>query len=118
MVVPVCSHLVRYAQPELQRYVVRILFMVPIYGIESWLGLRFRTLAPYFETCREWCVWAVSGRACRRLSGFPLTPRGAVADVQLRGACRLLLLQADGEVAGPDGAGASVLAGAWSSLPF
>ena len=27
--------------------------MVPIYALESWLGLRFKETAPYFDTMRE-----------------------------------------------------------------
>lgn len=33
--------------------VVRILWMVPIYSVESWLCLRFHTLAIYIETLRD-----------------------------------------------------------------
>lgn len=47
------SHLVRYTQPDQQRYVVRILFMVPIYAVESWFALRFKMQSIYLETCRE-----------------------------------------------------------------
>jgi hypothetical protein len=33
---------------------VRIMWMVPIYSVESWLSLRFRTYAIFIETLREW----------------------------------------------------------------
>ncbi|KAL7554588.1 hypothetical protein ACHAWF_018071 [Thalassiosira exigua] len=46
-------HLKNYYQPNVQCYVVRILWMVPIYSIESWLCLRFHTLAIYIETLRD-----------------------------------------------------------------
>lgn len=46
-------HLSNYYQPNLQCYVVRILWMVPVYSIESWLCLRFRDMAVYIETLRD-----------------------------------------------------------------
>jgi hypothetical protein len=47
------THLSNYYQPHIQCYVVRILWMVPIYSIESWLCLRFHTYAIYIETLRD-----------------------------------------------------------------
>mmetsp|Transcript_26049 Transcript_26049/g.47219 ORF Transcript_26049/g.47219 Transcript_26049/m.47219 type:complete len:810 (+) Transcript_26049:230-2659(+) len=49
----IIMHLRNYYQPNVQCYVVRILWMVPIYSIESWLCLRFHTLAIYIETLRD-----------------------------------------------------------------
>ena len=46
-------HLSNYYQPSIQCYVVRILWMVPVYSIESWLCLRFRQHAIYIETARD-----------------------------------------------------------------
>jgi hypothetical protein len=39
-------------QPK-QRHYIRILWMVPIYSIESWLALRFNEQKLYLETMRE-----------------------------------------------------------------
>jgi len=50
----VASHLVRYSRPELQRYIIRILLMVPIYAVESWFALRYKAQALYLESLREW----------------------------------------------------------------
>jgi hypothetical protein len=47
-------HLSNYNQPETQNHIVRILWMVPIYSIQSWLGLRFKDYSIYFETIRDW----------------------------------------------------------------
>ena len=47
------GHLSNYYQPTVQCYVVRILWMVPIYSIESWLCLRFHENALYIETLRD-----------------------------------------------------------------
>lgn len=50
----VVMHLANYNQPETQNYIVRILCMVPIFSIQSWLGLRFKDYSIYFETIRDW----------------------------------------------------------------
>lgn len=49
----IVSHLANYNQPHVQVYVVRILWMVPIYSIESWLAMRFHDHAIYIETLRD-----------------------------------------------------------------
>lgn len=46
-------HLTHYYQPHIQCYIVRILWMVPIYSVESWLCLRFHKSAIYIETLRD-----------------------------------------------------------------
>jgi len=47
------KHFRNYTQPHLQRYVVRILLMVPIYAIDSLLSLIFRQYALYFDLLRD-----------------------------------------------------------------
>ncbi|XP_044175007.1 transmembrane protein 184C-like [Acropora millepora] len=49
----ILQHLVNYTQPELQRRIVRILWMVPIYATDSWLALRFPKAAIYLDSLRE-----------------------------------------------------------------
>ncbi|KAL3935968.1 MAG: hypothetical protein SGARI_002754 [Bacillariaceae sp.] len=39
--------------PGVQKYVVRILFMVPVYAIQSWLSLRFHHARIYIDTIRD-----------------------------------------------------------------
>ena len=46
-------HMVHYVRPDMQRYYIRILWMVPLYAIESWLALRYKDQSIYFETARE-----------------------------------------------------------------
>ena len=46
------AHLQNMVSP-LQRHYVRILAMVPIYALESWLALLFRSQRIYLETARE-----------------------------------------------------------------
>jgi Organic solute transporter Ostalpha len=46
-------HLANYNQPNVQMYIVRILWMVPIYSMESWLCLRFHRYAIYIEALRD-----------------------------------------------------------------
>jgi len=47
------NHLRHYLQPDLQRYVVRILLMVPIYSIDSWFSFRLHWWGVYFDTIRD-----------------------------------------------------------------
>lgn len=42
-----------WQKPYLQRYCVRILLMVPIYGIQSWCALIFHEKAFILESLRE-----------------------------------------------------------------
>jgi hypothetical protein len=49
----IVMHLLQYNAPHIQKYVVRIIWMIPIYSIESWLALRFRKASIYIETIRE-----------------------------------------------------------------
>ena len=49
----VTQHLENYRAPRLQRHVIRILFMVPIYAVNAWLALRFRSNTIIFDTVRE-----------------------------------------------------------------
>ena len=49
----VSMHLDNYNRPALQRPVIRILLMVPIYAINAWLALRYKALAFYLDTLRE-----------------------------------------------------------------
>mmetsp|Transcript_54821 Transcript_54821/g.134087 ORF Transcript_54821/g.134087 Transcript_54821/m.134087 type:complete len:204 (-) Transcript_54821:2863-3474(-) len=45
-------HILHYHSP-LQKYYIRILWMVPIYAVESWFALRFKEQKIYLETARE-----------------------------------------------------------------
>ena len=49
----IIMHVLHYKRPELQRHVIRILGMVPVYALESWCALRFTEQALLFETLRE-----------------------------------------------------------------
>ena len=46
-------HLTHWYIPRLQKYVVRIIWLIPVYSVESWLALRFKNQALYIETVRE-----------------------------------------------------------------
>lgn len=50
----ILSHLYNWYAPDVQKFVVRILFMVPLYSMQSWLSLRFHGPARvYFDTIRD-----------------------------------------------------------------
>jgi len=49
----IVSHLTRYERPEVQKYVVRILFMAPIYSLVALLCLTFRNISPYITIVRD-----------------------------------------------------------------
>jgi hypothetical protein len=49
----IIAHLTHWYQPNVQKYVVRIILMVPIYSIESWFALRFKSYAMLLGNLRE-----------------------------------------------------------------
>lgn len=46
-------HTEYYTRPRLQRHVIRILWMVPIYSLDAWLALRFKDARGYLDPVRE-----------------------------------------------------------------
>lgn len=49
----ILQHLSHWYMPSVQKYVVRIIWMIPLYSVESWLSLRFRRTAVAIEILRE-----------------------------------------------------------------
>lgn len=49
----ITKHLLNYTRPYLQRYIVRILLMVPIYSLNAWLALILPTVGIYLDSFRE-----------------------------------------------------------------
>lgn len=49
----IIQHLSNYTKPYLQKYVIRILWMVPIYAINAWMGMQFPSTSIYMDTLRE-----------------------------------------------------------------
>uniref|UniRef100_A0A7N0ZTV6 Uncharacterized protein n=1 Tax=Kalanchoe fedtschenkoi TaxID=63787 RepID=A0A7N0ZTV6_KALFE len=47
------KHLLNYTEPTYQRYIVRIVFMVPVYALTSFLSLVFPDSSIYFNSVRE-----------------------------------------------------------------
>ena len=64
----VAMHLEYYSKPRLQIRVVRILCMVPIYAIDSWLSLRFKE-ARWGGVWVWVCVWVGGGGGVRGSGG-------------------------------------------------
>lgn len=50
------QHLRYYSMPSEQKYIVRILFIVPIYALDCWLSLLFfkDNFYVYFDSIRDW----------------------------------------------------------------
>lgn len=46
-------HTEYYTRPRLQRHVIRILWMVPIYSLDAWFALRFKDARGYLDPVRE-----------------------------------------------------------------
>lgn len=46
-------HAIRYSRPKEQRHIIRILFMVPIYALVSFLSIVFYTHSVYYEVIRD-----------------------------------------------------------------
>ncbi|KAF7489573.1 Transmembrane protein [Sarcoptes scabiei] len=49
----ICKHMQHYTKPYLQKYIVRILWMVPIYALNSWFAMFFSQISIYMDTLRE-----------------------------------------------------------------
>ncbi|XP_046748783.1 transmembrane protein 184C [Diprion similis] len=49
----IIQHMIHYTQPKLQKYIIRILWMVPIYAVNAWLGLIFPDESIYMDSLRE-----------------------------------------------------------------
>ncbi|XP_071442176.1 transmembrane protein 184C-like isoform X2 [Hetaerina americana] len=49
----IIQHLVHYTKPHLQKHIIRILWMVPIYALNAWLGLAFPAVSIYLDSLRE-----------------------------------------------------------------
>ncbi|KAL8545239.1 hypothetical protein ACS0TY_005431 [Phlomoides rotata] len=47
------NHLLNYTEPTYQRYIVRIIFMVPVYALMSFLSLVLNKSAIFFNSIRE-----------------------------------------------------------------
>ncbi|UYV64424.1 TMEM184C [Cordylochernes scorpioides] len=49
----IAQHMVHYTRPHLQKFIIRILWMVPIYSLNAWLALIFPETGIYLDTLRE-----------------------------------------------------------------
>lgn len=68
-------HLRWYTNPAEQRWIVRILFIVPIYATYSWISLLFfnsESVYIYFFTVRD----CYEGESCFQVANRPMTNRG------------------------------------------
>ncbi|XP_076049143.1 transmembrane protein 184C isoform X2 [Oratosquilla oratoria] len=49
----IIQHLINYTKPKLQKHIIRILWMVPVYALNAWLVLAFPEQGLYLDTARE-----------------------------------------------------------------
>ncbi|KAF2880627.1 hypothetical protein ILUMI_25546 [Ignelater luminosus] len=49
----IIQHVIHYTQPRLQKHIIRILWMVPIYAINAWLVLLYPKHSIYMDSARE-----------------------------------------------------------------
>jgi len=49
----ILQHLIHFTKPEFQRHIIRVLWMVPIYSVNAFLGMRFSKYSVYFDSLRE-----------------------------------------------------------------
>lgn len=84
----ILAHLRSYTQPTYQRYIVRIVFMVPFYAVSSFFSLVFQKQALYFATVRDcyeaWVIYNFlalclayvggPGRVEVAMAGYALSP--------------------------------------------
>lgn len=50
----IVQHLLNFHQPKYQLYIVRIILLVPIYAIQSFLSLLLPESSLIFDTLRDW----------------------------------------------------------------
>ncbi|KAL4703312.1 hypothetical protein ACJJTC_006675 [Scirpophaga incertulas] len=49
----ITQHVIYYTKPILQKHIIRILWMVPIYALNAWIGLEFPEQSIYVDSLRE-----------------------------------------------------------------
>lgn len=49
----ILQHVIHYTEPKLQKHIIRILWMVPIYAINAWLVLLYPKESIYMDSVRE-----------------------------------------------------------------
>lgn len=49
----ITQHLIYFNKPYLQKYIIRILWMVPIYSMNAWVAMAFPHMGVYLDVCRE-----------------------------------------------------------------
>ncbi|KAH8024768.1 hypothetical protein HPB51_001182 [Rhipicephalus microplus] len=49
----IIQHILNYTKPHLQKHIIRILWMVPIYSLNCWLALTWPKTGIYLDTIRE-----------------------------------------------------------------
>lgn len=49
----ILQHLLNYNVPELQKHIIRILWMVPVYSTSSWLSLQYKDQSVYIDAIRD-----------------------------------------------------------------
>uniref|UniRef100_A0A1A9WHJ7 Transmembrane protein 184C n=1 Tax=Glossina brevipalpis TaxID=37001 RepID=A0A1A9WHJ7_9MUSC len=49
----IIQHVIHFTKPILQKHIIRILWMVPIYALNAWLGLLFPKHSIYVDSLRE-----------------------------------------------------------------
>lgn len=49
----IIQHCINYTEPKLQKHIIRILWMVPIYAVNAWLGLIYPKQSVYVDSLRE-----------------------------------------------------------------
>ncbi|KAJ1526070.1 hypothetical protein ONE63_009236 [Megalurothrips usitatus] len=49
----ITQHMVHYTKPRLQKHIIRILWMVPLYALNAWLGMIIPAQSIYFDSFRE-----------------------------------------------------------------
>jgi len=65
----IVMHLRNYAEPMFQRYILRIIFIVPVTTITSYCSLLFPAESIWFDTVRQWYeAWVIYNFTCLLLA--------------------------------------------------
>ena len=77
------KHLENYSSPRVQKHIIRILWMPPVYAVDCFMAMRFDSIGVYLTVLREmyeaYCVWSFMALMIEFLHNVATLRRGAAS---------------------------------------